>query len=51
MADHVLVTSDEEDAAWWAEVGAFGWKYPDHAAEQTADKYGEWYVNLSLFSR
>ncbi|KDQ07958.1 hypothetical protein BOTBODRAFT_88478, partial [Botryobasidium botryosum FD-172 SS1] len=42
-ADHVIMTSDERDPAWWDEVRALGWKFADHAAEQTSGKYGKWY--------
>ncbi|KAJ7225380.1 hypothetical protein GGX14DRAFT_511315 [Mycena pura] len=41
---HVLVTSDEKDAAWWLEVTKLGWFAPDHT--DTKETYGEWYPVL-----
>ncbi|KAF8497690.1 hypothetical protein JB92DRAFT_3146620 [Gautieria morchelliformis] len=43
---HVLVTSDETSAEWWAEVSALGWRRTDHVAERTEERYGKWYVPL-----
>ncbi|KAG6837843.1 hypothetical protein H0H93_016211 [Arthromyces matolae] len=42
----VIITSDEKDPAFWEEVRQEGWKYIDHTAEKTQEKYGEWYVPL-----
>ncbi|KAF7971400.1 hypothetical protein HWV62_21242 [Athelia sp. TMB] len=41
---HIIMTSDEDDPAWWAEVYAQGWKAPDHS--KTATEYGRWYPVL-----
>ncbi|KII91730.1 hypothetical protein PLICRDRAFT_104708 [Plicaturopsis crispa FD-325 SS-3] len=43
---HVLMTSDEKDAGWWAEVDALGWKFIDFEAQETEDLYGPWYPIL-----
>jgi hypothetical protein len=40
--DRVIVTSDEQDNAWWEEVYQLGWTRPDHS--RTVEQYGEWYV-------
>ncbi|EPQ60426.1 hypothetical protein GLOTRDRAFT_124182 [Gloeophyllum trabeum ATCC 11539] len=45
-AAHVLMTSDEQDAAWWAQVRAMGWRWIDHGAEETAARLGRWYPVL-----
>jgi len=42
----VLITSDEVDPSFWAEVRDIGWRYIDHSAEQTLKRYGEWYVPI-----
>ncbi|KAG8893832.1 hypothetical protein FRC01_013329 [Tulasnella sp. 417] len=39
----VLVTSDEEDPAWWAEIDKLGWAHIDHKAERTVEKHSRWY--------
>ncbi|KIO28492.1 hypothetical protein M407DRAFT_22382 [Tulasnella calospora MUT 4182] len=39
----VLVTSDEQDPAWWAQIDERGWAHIDHKAEQTVEKLGRWY--------
>ncbi|KII94081.1 hypothetical protein PLICRDRAFT_36319 [Plicaturopsis crispa FD-325 SS-3] len=44
--EHVLMTSDEDDAAWWHDVEAMGWKHIDFAAERTEEIYGKWYPVL-----
>ncbi|KIM88674.1 hypothetical protein PILCRDRAFT_813643 [Piloderma croceum F 1598] len=41
---HVIMTSDEVDPAWWADVMKLGWKYPDHS--KTEEEYGRWYSVL-----
>jgi len=38
----VIMTSDEADKAWWAEVSAIGWKWIDHEQEKSVEKYGTW---------
>ena len=43
---HIIMTSDEDDPAWWAEVYAQGWKAPDHT--NTATEYGRWCVPFSF---
>lgn len=47
-ASHVIVTSDEKDEAWWAEVRALGWTWVNHAAAGTAERepHGQWYPSL-----
>ncbi|KAJ7708791.1 hypothetical protein B0H17DRAFT_1030880 [Mycena rosella] len=44
VVDRVVVTSDEQDSAWWAEVNELGWARPDH--ERTAELHGQWYTIL-----
>lgn len=47
-----MITSDEDDPEWWAEVNRLGWKAPDHA--NTEAEYGRWcvsYHSLSLGSK
>lgn len=39
---HVLVSSDETDPAWWKEVQEMGWYWLDHEIERTEEKYGKW---------
>ncbi|KAG6890004.1 hypothetical protein C0995_012964 [Termitomyces sp. Mi166 len=39
--EHVIMTSDERDKAWWEEVKGKGWYGVDHS--QTADLLGPWY--------
>jgi len=41
---HVVMTSDERDAAWWQEVAELGWSTPDHT--DTKALYGDWYPVL-----
>jgi hypothetical protein len=44
-AMHVLMTSDEKDPAWWAEVRALGWGALDFGSpEALADPLGPWYA-------
>ncbi|KAG8903144.1 hypothetical protein FRC00_000297 [Tulasnella sp. 408] len=40
---HVLVTSDEQDPAWWAQIDERGWVHVDHKAERTIEKHGRWF--------
>ena|ERR1700761_3648797 len=42
--EHVLVTSDETDRKFWADVTKQGWHRIDHVAERSAELYGSWYV-------
>lgn len=44
--EHVLVTSDEKDPNWWAEITQRGWSYVDHTGEQTVKKLGRWYPTV-----
>ena len=39
----VVVTSDEKDAGWWADVAARGWTRVDHKALGTEEEHGNWY--------
>ncbi|KAG6330421.1 hypothetical protein ID866_8669 [Astraeus odoratus] len=43
---NVIMTSDEGDPEWWAEVRELGWTWVDYAAEQVVEKYGKWYPVL-----
>ncbi|KAI0690914.1 hypothetical protein BC835DRAFT_1280090 [Cytidiella melzeri] len=40
---HVIMTSDEVDETWWAEVEAYGWKRIDHTALRTVERYTRWH--------
>jgi hypothetical protein len=42
--DHVIVTSDERDEAWWGQIMDQGWYRVDHSG--TAERYGAWYVTF-----
>jgi hypothetical protein len=42
----VIMTSDEDDPAWWADVKKEGFKYPDHT--KTEEEYGRWYICLYI---
>jgi hypothetical protein len=44
VVDRVIVTSDEQDPAWWDEVFEYGWVRPDHS--KTAEVYGAWFPIL-----
>jgi len=44
---HVIMTSDESDPEWWADVKKMGWKTPDHS--KTEELYGRWYVLHTFF--
>jgi hypothetical protein len=39
---HVIMTSDEIDPSWWADVEARGWLRVDHS--MTGETYGGWQV-------
>lgn len=43
----VIITSDEQDPAWWDEVAELGWKSPDHS--NTKAEYGRWCVYIFHF--
>jgi hypothetical protein len=43
---HVIMTSDERDPAWWADVAAQGWLAVDHS--RTEELYGRWWVLCHL---
>jgi len=45
-SQRVVVSSDEDDPAWWEQVRAMGWLYIDHAKEGTASTYGPWYPTI-----
>lgn len=44
--ERVLVTSDELDPKWWAEVREMGWEWVDHAMLHTEERLGKWYVRF-----
>jgi hypothetical protein len=46
VVDNVIMTSDERDPNWWADVLALGWKRVDYS--ETTEQYGPWYVITSL---
>ncbi|KAK6977694.1 hypothetical protein R3P38DRAFT_2666128 [Favolaschia claudopus] len=41
--EHVILTSDETDGAFWEEAKGFGWHRVDHDRGRTIEKYGRWY--------
>jgi heme/copper-type cytochrome/quinol oxidase subunit 3 len=45
---HVVMTSDEQDEAWWRQVAEMGWKAIDHS--QTEETHGPWSVFIFLLS-
>lgn len=45
--NHVIVTSDETDTAWWDQVAAVGWLTVDHS--QTQETHGIWCVLIFSF--
>lgn len=47
--EHVLVTSDETDVAWWQTVREAGWTWVDHEELKTVARFGLWCVHF-LFS-
>lgn len=50
QVDKVLVTSDEEDEAWWKTVEDYGWHRINWVAEKTEEEYSEWCVMIySIF--
>lgn len=42
----VILFSDEEDEAWWAEVSELGWKRVDHRLLGTKERWDNWYPTL-----
>ncbi|KAJ7110316.1 hypothetical protein C8R43DRAFT_163694 [Mycena crocata] len=44
MVHRVIITSDEQDRAWWRKVAELGWVTPDHS--QTEALHGIWYPIL-----
>ena len=40
---HIIMTSDESDPAWWRDVHEYGWYGVDHAGLETVKTYGHWY--------
>ncbi|KAF9478784.1 hypothetical protein BDN70DRAFT_723912 [Pholiota conissans] len=40
---HILLTSDEDNVAFWKAAKNLGWVNLDHIGAKTAEKYGEWY--------
>ncbi|KIK70678.1 hypothetical protein GYMLUDRAFT_32719 [Collybiopsis luxurians FD-317 M1] len=42
--NHVIMTSDEREEAWWKEVADQGWRFPDHS--RTKELFGDWYPVL-----
>lgn len=45
---YVIMTSDERDPAWWAEVAALGWYRIDFEALHTEELYGKWWGSAAL---
>ncbi|KAJ3916990.1 hypothetical protein F5877DRAFT_80388 [Lentinula edodes] len=44
MVNHIIMTSDEKDEAWWQEVADQNWSTPDHS--KTKELYGNWHPVL-----
>ncbi|KAF7337679.1 hypothetical protein MSAN_02241400 [Mycena sanguinolenta] len=52
--NHVIITSDEKDPAWWQDVSGLGWWTPDHAELKTEERFGVWYpvlIDAAIHSR
>ncbi|KAJ7269244.1 hypothetical protein B0H12DRAFT_1094832 [Mycena haematopus] len=52
--NHVIITSDERDEAWWDDVADLGWRTPDHARLKTEERHGAWYpvlIDAAIHSR
>lgn len=47
VVEHVIMTSDEKDPDWWAEVTEQGWLGVDHS--RTTELYGAWYAESALY--
>jgi hypothetical protein len=43
---HVIMTSDEKDVAWWQGVSDLGWLRVDYSMDQAM--YGTWHVSIFL---
>lgn len=43
---HVIVTSDETDPKWWAQIKDLGWRFTNHTEARTEERYGLWYPPL-----
>lgn len=43
QADHVIVTSDEEDETWWGDVAKMGWARLNHTRSKA--ELGRWCVS------
>ncbi|KAI0342152.1 hypothetical protein BDW22DRAFT_1331518 [Trametopsis cervina] len=41
--EHVIVTSDEKDEDWWAQVETYGWKRMNHDQQRTATRFSRWH--------
>jgi len=41
-----IMSSDETDPKWWAEIEARGWYPVDHARMHTEERLGAWYVTI-----
>ncbi|KAJ7156874.1 hypothetical protein C8R43DRAFT_1183282 [Mycena crocata] len=47
--EHVIITGDEKDPAWWDSVNELGWRRPDHS--KAVENYGSWYgIDLVILS-
>ncbi|KAJ3844938.1 hypothetical protein EV361DRAFT_943988 [Lentinula raphanica] len=44
VVNHVIMTSDEKEEAWWQEVADQNWSIPDHS--KTKELYGHWHPVL-----
>ncbi|KAF7347413.1 hypothetical protein MVEN_01497200 [Mycena venus] len=44
--NHIIITSDEKNDAWWDQVADLGWWTPDHVKMRTEERYGVWYPVL-----
>lgn len=42
LVKEVIITSDESDPDWWAQITKLGWKIVDHEREQTVEKFSHW---------
>ncbi|KAF8816316.1 hypothetical protein BYT27DRAFT_7248408 [Phlegmacium glaucopus] len=41
-----LITSDEEDLAFWSDVRAYDWVYLNRTEERTQERLGEWFIPI-----
>ncbi|KAG8901197.1 hypothetical protein FRC00_008452 [Tulasnella sp. 408] len=44
--ENIVVTSDERDPGWWAEVHRLGWLGTNEFDEDIGTKYGRWYPTI-----